>query len=97
MKLRFWESKPFFFFESFKQGLTDTKKCKHLCVTNKKNRLETSYSLSTERIPMSKEEKDLGVLMSHNPSWHNDIMAKVSIAMNKVLRLIKAVVWPRET
>ena len=42
------------------------------------------------------EEKDLGVLISHNLSWHNDIMAKVNIA-NKVLRLIKAVVWPRET
>ena len=89
MKLRFLESKPFCF-ESFKQALTDTKKCKHLCVTNKRNRLETSYSLGIERIPLSKEEKDLGVLISHNPSWHNDIMAKVNIAMNKVLRLIKA-------
>ena len=91
MKLRFSESKPFCF-ESFKQALTDTKKCKHLCVTNKRNRLETSYSLGTERISLSKEEKDLGVLISHNPSWHNDIMAKVNIAMNKVLRLIKAAV-----
>ena len=27
---------------------------------------------------MSKEEKDLGVFISHNPSWHNDIMAKES-------------------
>ena len=89
MKLRFSESKPFCF-ESFKQALTDTKKCKHLCVTNKRNRLETSYSLGTERIPLSKEEKDLGVLISHNLSWHNDIMAKVNIAMKKVLRLIKA-------
>ena len=96
MKLRFSESKPFFF-ESFKEALTDTKKCKHLCVTNKRNRLETSYSLGTERIPLSKEEKDLGVLISHTPSWHNDIVAKVNIAMNKVLRLIKVVVWPRET
>ena len=100
MKLRFSESKPFCF-ESFKHALTDTKKYKHLCVTNKRNRLETSYSFGTERIPLSKEENDLGVLISDNPSWHNDIMAKVNIAMNKVLRLIKAavkaVVWPRET
>ena len=77
MKLIFSESKPFCF-ESFKHALTDTKKCKHLCVTNKRNRLEASYSLGTERIPLSKEENDLGVLISHNPSWHNDIMAKVN-------------------
>ena len=66
----------------------NTKKCKHLCITNKRNRLETSYSLGTERIPLSTEEKDLGVLISHNLSWHNHIMAKVNTA-NKVLRLIK--------
>ena len=66
----------------------NTKKCKHLCITNKRNRLETSYSLGTERIPLSTEENDLGVLISHNLSWHNHIMAKVNIA-NKVLRLIK--------
>ena len=66
----------------------NTKKCKHLCITNKRNRLETSCNLGTERIPLSTEEKDLGVLVSHNLSWHNHIMAKVNIA-NKVLRLIK--------
>ena len=44
----------------------NAKKCKHLCITSKRNRLETSYSLGTERIPSSKEEKDLGVLISHN-------------------------------
>ena len=66
----------------------NTKKCKHLYITNKRKRLETSYSLGTERIPLSSEEKDLGVLISHNLSWHNHIMAKVNTA-NKVLSLIK--------
>ena len=67
----------------------NSKKCKHLCITNKRrNRLETSYSLGTERIPLSTEEKDLGVLISHNLSWHNHIMDKVNVA-NNVLRLIK--------
>ena len=46
----------------------NTKKCKHLCITNKRKRLETSYSLGTECIPLSSEEKDLGVLISHNLS-----------------------------
>ena len=66
----------------------NTKKCKHLRITNKRNRLVTSYSLGTERIPLSTEEKDLGVLISCNLSWHKNIMAKVNTA-NKVLRLIK--------
>ena len=66
----------------------NTKKCRHVCITNKIKRLETSYSLGTERIPLSSEEKDLGVLISHNLSWHNHIMAKLNTA-NKVLRLIK--------
>ena len=66
----------------------DTKKCKHLCIMNKRKRLETSYSLGTECIPLSSEEKDLGVLISHNLSWHNHIMAKENAA-NKVLCLIK--------
>ena len=39
-------------------------------------------------IPLSSKEKDVGVLISHNLSWHNHIMAKVNTA-NKVLRLIK--------
>ena len=67
-----------------------TKKCKHLCITNKRKRLETSYSLKTERIPLLTEEKDLGVLViSHNLSWHNHIMAKLVNIAKKVLRLIK--------
>ena len=66
----------------------NTKKCKHVCITNKIKRLETSYSLGTERIPLPSEEKDLRVLISPNLSWHNHIMAKVNTA-NKVLRLIK--------
>ena len=66
----------------------NTKKCKHLCITNKRNRFKTSYSLGTKRIPLSTEEKDLGVLISHNLSWHSHIMAKVNIA-KKALRLIK--------
>ena len=46
----------------------NAKKCKHLCITNKRNRLVTSYGLGTEHIPLSTE--DLGVLISHNLSWH---------------------------
>ena len=38
--------------------------------------------------PIVNRRKDLGVLISHNLSWHNLIMAKVNTA-NKVLRLIK--------
>ena len=61
-------------------GMTfNTKKCKHLCIANKRKRLETSYSLGTERIPLSSEEKDLGVLISHNLSWHNHIVGVCSI------------------
>ena len=56
----------------------NTKKCKHLCITNKRNRLLTSYSLGTERILSSTEEKDLEVLISHNLSRHKNIMAKVT-------------------
>ena len=56
----------------------NNKKCKHLCVTNKRNKLVTSYSLGAESIPLSTEEKDLGVLISHNLSWHKNIMAKVT-------------------
>ena len=66
----------------------NTQKCKHLCIANKRTRLETSYSLGTERIPLSNEQKDLAVLISHNLSWQNHILAKVNIP-NKVLRLIK--------
>ena len=66
----------------------NTKKCKHLCITNKRKRLETSCSLGTKRIPLSSEEKNLGVLISQNLSWHNHIMAKENAA-NKVLHLIK--------
>lgn len=71
----------------------DTKKCKHLCITNKRNRLEITNNLGIERIPLSREEKDVGggqELISHNLSKHNHIMAKVDIA-NKVLRLIKRI------
>ena len=64
------------------------KKCKHLCITSKKTRLETAYSLRTERIPLSNEEKELGVLISHKLSWKNHVLVKLNIA-NKVLRLIK--------
>ena len=66
----------------------NTKKCKHLCITNKRNGLKTSYSLGTERIPLSTEEKDLGMLISLNLPWHCHIMDKVNVA-NNVLSLIK--------
>ena len=38
----------------------NTKKFKHPCITNKRNRLETSYRhVDTERIPLSTEEKEV--------------------------------------
>lgn len=44
------------------------------------------YTLWTEHIPLTKEEKDLQVIINYNLSWHNHIMAKVTTA-NIVLRL----------
>ena len=40
-------------------------------------------------MPLSTEEKDLGLLISHKLSRHKNIMAKVNTAKKKVLRLIK--------
>ena len=54
----------------------------------RKERNPITYMLGTERIPMTKDAKDLGVIINHNLSWHNHILAKVNTA-NKVLRLIK--------
>ena len=63
-------------------------KCKHLCITKKRNPVCATYHLGTDVLTPSQEEKDLGMIMSHNLSWRDHIMLKVNIA-NQMLRIIK--------
>ena len=55
-------------------------KCKHLRITKKKNPVSATYQLGHNELSLSKEEKDLGVVITHNLSWHEHIMSKVSTA-----------------
>ncbi len=64
------------------------KKCKSLSITKKRNPITTVYKLGVEDITISKEEKDLGLLLNHKLSWHDHVLNKINTA-NKVLRLIK--------
>ena len=64
------------------------KKCKHLCITKKRNPIMTTYQLGSNEISLSKEEKDLGIIITHNLAWRDHILTKVNTA-NKMLRLIK--------
>ena len=64
------------------------KKCKHLRITKKKNPVCATYQLGHNELSLSKEEKDLGVVITHNLSWREHIMSKVSTA-NRMLGLIK--------
>lgn len=65
--------------------LFNTEECKHLSITNYRNILETSYSLGTELIPLSKEEKRFDSVNKLSCpvklSWHGQ--------SHKVLQLIK--------
>lgn len=63
-------------------------KCKHLRITKKKNPIRSTYLLGSEKISLTKEEKDLGLIITHNLAWRDHILAKVNTA-NKMLRLIK--------
>ena len=47
-----------------------------------------TYHLGTNVLTLSKEEKDLGIIMSYNLSWRDHIMLKVNIA-NRMLGIIK--------
>ena len=44
--------------------------------------------LGTDVLSLSKEEKDLGIIMSHNLSWRDHIMLKVN-TVNRMLGIIK--------
>ena len=64
------------------------KKCKPLRITMKKNPvISATYQLGHNELSLSKEEKDLGVVITHNLSWREHIMSKVSTA--RMLGLIK--------
>ena len=66
----------------------NTTKCKHLSVSKKKKPMETSYLLGDNIIMKTKYEKDLGVIVNRELSWHDQVINKVKTA-NKVLRLIR--------
>ena len=63
-------------------------KCKQLRVTKKKKPIHTNYHLGTERLLLTDQEKDLGIIMHHKLAWHEHIITKVNTA-NKILRLIR--------
>ena len=62
-------------------------KCKHLCITKKKNPHVANYSINGASILQTTCEKDLGVLVSNNLSWNSHIK-KVARSSNKMLGLI---------
>ena len=55
-----------------------------------------TYHLGTDVLTQRKEEKDLGIIMSHNLSWRDHIMHKVNIA-NRMLGIIKRTCGRRAT
>ena len=63
-------------------------KCKHLSISKKKKPTNSSYELGNNIIPMTRCEKDLGILVNNKLSWHDHIVNKVNTA-NKVLCLIR--------
>ena len=64
------------------------RKCKQLCVTKKKKPIHTNYHLGTERLLLTDQEKDLGIIMHHKLARHEHIITKVNTA-NKTMRLIR--------
>ena len=71
-------------------------KSKHLRITKKRNPVCATYHLGTDLRTLSKEEKDLGIIMSHNLSWRDHIMLKVNTA-NRMLGIIKRTCGRRPT
>ena len=71
-------------------------KCKHLRITKKRNPVCATYHLGTDVLTLSKKEKDLGIIMSHNLSWRDHIMLKVNIA-SRMLGIIKRTCGRRPT
>ena len=64
------------------------KKCKQLRTTKKRNPVCATYQLGHNDLSLSKEEKDLGIAMTHNLSWREHVMSKINTA-NRMLGLIK--------
>ena len=56
--------------------------------TKKKKPIHTSYHLGTERLLLTDQEKDLGIIMHHKLAWQDHIITKVNTA-NKILHLMR--------
>ena len=54
-------------------------KCKYLCITKKRNPIINTYHLGSNQISLCKEEKDLGIIITHNLAWRDHILAEVNI------------------
>lgn len=60
------------------------KKCKHLGVTKKKNPAQIIRRFRNHVINKTLQETELGVIMNHELSWHDQVRSKVDTA-NKSL------------
>ena len=63
-------------------------KCKYFCITIKRNPIINTHHLGSNQISLCKEEKDLGIIITHNLAWRDHILTKVNIA-NGILCLIR--------
>ena len=66
----------------------NTNKCKHLCVTRRRNPLDSTYHIGKHELAKVTQEKDLGVMMNSKLTWHDHVINKVATA-NKILCIIK--------
>ena len=66
----------------------NSKKCKHLAFTRKKNVVDSTYTINGSQVMSVTTEKDLGVHVSTKLSWNNHIDVIISKA-NKMLGMIK--------
>ena len=44
-------------------------KCKYLCITKKRNPITNTYHVGSNQISLCKEEKDVGIIITHNLAW----------------------------
>lgn len=63
-------------------------KSMNLRITKKRNLVCAAYHLGTDVLTLSKEEKDLGIIVSHNLSWRDHTILKVNTA-NRMRGIIK--------
>ena len=66
----------------------NSKKCKYLIITWKKNIVNSTYTLNGSQIMSATTEKDLGVHVYTKLSWNNHTDVIISKA-NKMLGMIK--------